>query len=251
MFQKLTEHIYLYPCDGYTDRPNIGLVVGTKRALLFDAGNSAAHVAQMRRALKQQALPMPDWVALSHWHWDHSFGAHAWGIPVIAGAATSAQLKVVQTWKWDDEAMDARAASGEDIVFCNEMIRREYPERGQIRVVSGDMVFSDRLELELGGGVTCTLLHCAGPHASDSVICHVSGDRFLFLGDSNGKDLYGLPWQFDIAHEEDFMKNTAALPYDPARLEPYRRLLEGLDFTQCISGHAQPMGRQTLFQTLR
>lgn len=251
MFQKLTEHIYRYPCDGYTDRPNIGLIVGTERALLFDAGNSGAHVARMRQALEQQGLPMPDWVALSHWHWDHSFGAHAWGVPILAGAATSAQLKTVQTWKWDDAAIDARAASGEDIVFCNEMIRREYPDRSRIRVVSGDVVFSDRLELELGGGVRCVLLHCAGPHAADSVLCYVPGDRFVFLGDSNCKDLYGLPWHFDIAHEEDFMKNTDALPYDPAKLEPYRQLLEGLDFTRCISGHAEPMCRTVLLQALQ
>ena len=45
MFNKLTEHIYVRPCDHYTDRPNIGLIVGKNRVLLYDAGNSAANVA--------------------------------------------------------------------------------------------------------------------------------------------------------------------------------------------------------------
>lgn len=34
MFEKVTEHIYVYPCDGYTDRPNIGLIIGSKYTLL-------------------------------------------------------------------------------------------------------------------------------------------------------------------------------------------------------------------------
>ncbi len=44
LFKQITEHIYVYPCNGHTDRPNIGLIVGGKYTLLFDAGNSAAHV---------------------------------------------------------------------------------------------------------------------------------------------------------------------------------------------------------------
>ena len=68
MFEKATEHIYVYPCDGYTDRPNIGLIIGSKYSLLYDTGNSAVHVDLMREALAKQGLPMPDFVVESHWH---------------------------------------------------------------------------------------------------------------------------------------------------------------------------------------
>ena len=30
MFEQLTENLFVFPCDGYTDRPNIGLIVGKK-----------------------------------------------------------------------------------------------------------------------------------------------------------------------------------------------------------------------------
>lgn len=249
MFQQWTEHVYLYPCDGYTDRPNIGLIVGKRGSILFDAGNSGAHVAQMKRDLERQGLPYPQAVVLSHWHWDHSFGAWAWDVPVLVGEQTHRQLEIVRHWQWDDASMDARVARGEDIVFCNEMIRREYPDRTQIRVSAGDVVFTGTLELKLGN-VTCRLMYCAGPHAPDSVLCHIPGDRFVFLGDSNCKDLYGLPWHFDIAHEEDFLETTGALPYDPKKLRPYRALLEGLNFTHCVSGHAEVMTRQALLEQL-
>lgn len=249
MFVKLTEHIYVYPCDGYTDRPNIGLIIGSK-TLLYDAGNSGAHVALLMDDLKKQGLPMPDYIVLSHWHWDHSFGAAFFNVPVIAGRETNEQLKIMQQWKWDDQSMADRVVRHEDIVFCNEMIKREYPDRSKIRVATADIVFEGRLTIDLGGGVTAELIHCKGPHASDSVLCYVPGDKFVLLGDSNCKDLYGLPWEFDINHEEDFKKNTDALPYDREKVDAYLQLLDTLDFTMCISGHAKVKSKEALYAGL-
>lgn len=250
MFERLTEHIYVYPCDGYTDRPNIGLVRSGSRALLFDAGNSEAHVALMKEALKRQGLPDPDFVAVSHWHWDHSFGMHAWGVPTIAGRETNEKLSQVRKWRWGDSSMEERVEKGEDIVFCNEMIKREYPDRSRICVTAAELVFESRLTVDLGAGVSCELIHAKGPHSSDSVICYVPSDEFLFLGDSNGKDLYGQPWHFDIAHEEDFLPATAALPYDQEKVSDFLRLLDTLDFTHCISGHGTLMTREMLYSSL-
>lgn len=250
MFRKQTEHIYIRQYQHYTDRPNIGLVVGTERALLFDAGNSPENVALLKRELAEAGLPEPAFVALSHWHWDHSFGAHAWGVPVICGRETDAQIRRMMAWAWDDESMDRRVERGEEILFCTEMIRREYPDRSQICVRPGDIVFDGELTLDLGGGVVCRLIHARGPHASDSVICLVEPDEFLFLGDSNCKDLYGQKWHFDIRHEEDFVPVTAALPYDRGKVAAYLELLNGLEFTHCVSGHADPMTCQALYRSL-
>lgn len=249
MFEKLAEHVYVYKYDGFTDRPNIGLIVGRK-VLLYDAGNSAVHVELMKKDLVEQGLPFPDYVVLSHWHWDHSFAAAFWNVPVIAGRETNEQLKVVQQWRWDDQSMADRVASGDDIVFCNEMIKREYPDRSKIHVVTADIVFDGRMTIDLGGGVTAELIHCKGPHSSDSVLCYAPSDRFLLLGDSNCKDLYGIPWEFDIKHEEDFKKNTDAIPYDREKVDEYLSLLDTLDFTMCISGHAKAKSKEALYAGL-
>ena len=128
------------------------------------------------------------------------------------------------------------------------MIRREYPDRSKIQVVPADILFDGSITLDLGG-VTCKLIHCKGPHASDSIICYIPEDRFFFLGDSNCKDLYGKPWHFDIQHEEDFESNTSAIPYDPELVDAYLRLLQPLDFTHCISGHADIMTKEELFRS--
>lgn len=248
MFRKVTDHIYIREYMHYTDRPNIGLIVGSQRVLLFEAGNSQAHVELLKQELEDANLPMPDYVALSHWHWDHSFGAHAWNIPVIAGAGTAAQLRRMRSWTWDDKAMQDRVDRGEEIAFCTEMIKREFPDRSRIQIIAPDLVFEQSLTLDLGG-VTCQLIHARGPHADDSVIAYIPEDRFLFLGDSNCKDLYGKPWHFDIEHEEDFVPVTMALPYDPELVDAYLRLLNTLDFTKCISGHSDWMTKEQLYHS--
>lgn len=250
MFEKITEHIYIRPAEPFTDRPNIGLIVGNKFSLLFESGNSASNVAQLKNELSTQGLPFPDFVAVSHWHWDHSFGMHAWGVPTIAGKKTNEKLLEVSEWKWDDLSMDERIRTGEDIVFCSEMIKREYPDRSEIKVIGADLIFEDRLYLDLGG-ITCELCHSKGPHSEDSVICFVPEDRFMFLGDSNCKDLYGKPWHFDIEHEEDFLENVAAIPYDPELVSEYISFLEKFDFDLCASGHREPFSKKELFDSLK
>ena len=250
MFNRFSDRIYIQPPEHYTDRPNVGLIVGDRYTLMFEAGNSAENVKLLKERLAEQNLPQPDFVAVSHWHWDHSFGMHRWDVPTIAGEKTNRQLAKVSLWGWDDEVMDARVKTGEDIVFCNEMIKREYPVRSEIKVVTADMVFTGRMTIDMGD-IECILIHAEGPHSDDAVICYVPDEKFVFLGDSNGKDLYGKPWHFDIEHEDDFMAETAKIPYDSEKVEKYLALLDTLDFTHCVGGHAGIMTKEELYSTFK
>ena len=250
MFQKITNHIHMRKYQHHTDRPNIGHIRGERGVLLFDAGNSGANVEQLKRELNEAGLPLPDYLALSHWHWDHSYGAAFWDCPIIAGRETDAWLRRMHQWTWDDDSMARRVEAGEDIAFCCDMIRREYPDRSKIQVVPADLVFDGRLTINLGG-VTAELIHCRGPHSSDSVLCYVPEDRFVFLGDSNCKDLYGLRWECDIEVEGSFTAATEALAYDPVKVRDYLALLESLDFTHCASGHSEVKTREHQFASLK
>lgn len=249
MFNKISEHIFYRPAEAYTDRPNIGLIVGDKFSLLFDAGNSEENVKKLKKELSESNLPNPDFVAVSHWHWDHSFGLHAWDCIKIAGKKTNEKLAEVSQWKWDDYSMQKRIETKEDIVFCSEMIKCEYPDRSKIKVSTADISFENRMSISLGG-ITCELIHCGGPHSEDSVICYIPEERALFLGDSFSKDFYGKPWFFDIEHEEDFMDNIAAIPYDRDLVEDYLRLLDTIDFDICVSGHGDVLSKKELFNLL-
>ena len=246
MFEKITDHIYIHPAETYTDRPNIGLVAGEKYSLLFDAGNSVYHVNNLKKELCEQGLREPDYVIVSHWHWDHSFGADAWNKTIIAGEKTNEYLKKVSTWTWDDEAMCKRLESGEDIEFCHYMIKREYPDRSIISVKTADIVFNDTLTLDLGG-VTAVLSHIKGPHADDSIVCFVPEDEFLFLGDSNSKDLLNNKWHFDPGHDELLEDEIAKIPYDKTLVAEYIATLEKIPFVRCIGGHMDIMTRQEVY----
>lgn len=250
MFKKFSDNIYIQPADGYTDRPNVGYIKGEKYALLFESGNSRANVNLLRDDLEKQGLKQPDIVAISHWHWDHSFGLHAWNVPTVAGGKTNEKLREVRLWEWDDASMAKRVETKEDIVFCNEMIKREYPDRSQIKVVPADIEFTDTMKIDLGG-IECILMHAKGPHSDDRVICYIPKEKFVFLGDSNGKDLYGKPWHFDIEHEEDFMKEVSAIPYDKEVVREYLAFLDNLDFENCIGGHADIMTKEELYRSLK
>ena len=94
-FSRLTEHVY-WMSPGKPDRPSLAAVVGTERTLMLDAGASAAHARLFLDALKNAGVRAPDQIALTHWHWDHVFGAAAIGAPVIAHARTRDQLKVLE-----------------------------------------------------------------------------------------------------------------------------------------------------------
>jgi len=216
---------------------------------MFDAGASPKHVREYYAALERAGEKLPDLVALSHWHWDHSFGMCAIEAPVIASRLSHDTLVSMQRWEWDDASRRARVDSGEDALFGYDMIKREYGDCTTVRVVPADIVFDGTLTLDLGG-VAVELIHIGGPHSVDSVVCYVPSDRFIFLGDSNGKDLLGLPWHYDPEHPEKLLETFNALPYDPVKRDAYMGVLEGLDFTHCIGGHADPMTRDELFRSL-
>lgn len=250
MFKQLSEHVFYRPAEPYTDRPNVGFICGEKFSLLFEAGNSEENVKKLKVELTGCNLPNPDFVAVSHWHWDHSFGFSFWDGIKIAGKKTNEKLAEVSEWKWDEASMEERIKTGEDIVFCTEMIKREYPDRSKISVSTADISFENRMSIHLGG-VSCKLLHCGGPHSEDAVICYIPEEKILFLGDSNCKDLYGKPWHFDIEHEDDFMENVAAIPYDKNLVDDFLAVLYTLDFKICVSGHCEPMTREELYNSLR
>ena len=246
MFEKITEHTFFRINEPYTDRPNVGYIRGEKYSLLFEAGNSQANAKNLKNELSEQKLPQPDFVAVSHWHWDHSFGLSEWNSVKIAGKMTNDKLHEISNWKWDDISMEERIKTGEDIVFCSEMIKREYPNRDKITVSEADITFENRISISLGG-ITCELIHCGGPHSEDSAVCYIPEEKVLFLGDSNCKDLYGKPWLFDIEHEEDFIENVAAIPYDSVLVSEYLSVLKPLDFKICVTGHGGIISKEELF----
>ena len=232
--QQITDCIWMLPHDSFTDRPNLYYIHGDERALAVDAGASPAHVADFYHAIEAAGFPLPTVTAITHWHWDHTFGLCAVQGETIASAATCRQLEAVQQWAWDRPAMQRREQTGEDIAFCNMCIMREYAAQPEtIRVTLPQQALTQPLTLDLGG-IHAILTPCGSPHSEDALIVHVPEERALLIGDADCEDYY---------HQDGM--------YQEEPLRAWIQRITQLDFHHYLIGHGEPETKETALSYLQ
>lgn len=229
---KITDRCYYMSGDHATDRPSLGYVRGDSFCLAIDGGNSPAHWRLMLSGLDALGLPHPDLCAVTHSHWDHTYGLCAVDAPVIACRNTDAQLTRMSAWRWDAQSMADRLARGEDISFCHEHILAEYADPREIRVRTADIVFDERLRLDLGG-VTALLYRLPNSHANECVVVWIPEERVVFLGDITYHDLHHVPECWHLTRREMLLDK-----------------LRAMDFAWAAPGHQEVKTRQALFDGL-
>lgn len=230
---KISDRIFYLPLEETTDRPVLGYIRGDKYSLAVDAGNSPAHVEKFYNAIQESNLELPEFTVITHWHWDHTFGMHAVSGKTIACNLTNEKLKQVKKWKWTDDAMKDRLQSGEDIEMCDRCIRLEYSDPTDIKVVSADIVFSQKIGLDLGG-VYCEVREFQSTHSIDSVLIHVPEEKTVFIGDANSGDYYNNDGR-----------------YDKSKLREMIEVFEVLDVDIIMEGHAGPQSKFEIIQYLK
>ncbi|WP_033543385.1 MBL fold metallo-hydrolase [Planococcus sp. CAU13] len=196
MLKKLTEHVYYQPHYQPTDRPVLGLISGEKYSLVMDGGNSPAHAAEFLKNVEELNVAPLKFLATTHWHWDHVFGIHTMDLLTLSHEKTKKIIDYMKTLKWDDESLDKRVETGEEIEFCQEMIKREMPTRDHLVLKSPELSFADRIEIDLGN-LTCIVEHIGGVHAPDSSVVYIPEEKVLFLGDCLSPDFYSGDWSYD------------------------------------------------------
>ncbi len=188
LLNRLSPHVVWMP-PAPPDRPSLCAVTGTRGTLMLDAGASDDHARRFLSGLDELNLPRPRLVALTHWHWDHVFGAAEVDAPLIACTRTATELARLADYEWADAALDARVALDEEAAFCADNIKLELPAPRAVRIALPDILFDESLAVDLGG-VTCRLQHVGGDHSDDSVVIFVEPDGVLFLGDCLYDDVY-------------------------------------------------------------
>jgi len=179
--QKISDHVYWMP-PANPDRPSLCAIVGTDLVVMLDAGASSEHASSFLEQLKVLGISRPQYVVLTHWHWDHVFGAAEIGAQVIAQALTAEKLIELSTRDWTDAGLEQQIARGYETEKGVEYIKAELPAPRSICVAQANVIFRNSLEIRLGG-VTCQIKHVGGDHAADSSVIFILPDRVLFLGD--------------------------------------------------------------------
>lgn len=232
-FERLTENIHLLPFDHSSDRPTLGAVSGNKATLIVDAGNSSAHAEMFLTGLKPFLRSPVRYLALTHWHWDHVFGVAGMNLTTIAQKGTNEKLLEMSGCAWDDAALDERVRTGQEIAFCRDNIKIEFPDRSVLKIATADIIFNDRLEVDLGD-ITCRIERVGGDHSADSSVIYVPEEKVLFLGDCLGMDLYQPVWT-----------------YTSAKLYPLIEKLLSFDACYYVNSHYSPVTRKEMEEDCR
>jgi glyoxylase-like metal-dependent hydrolase (beta-lactamase superfamily II) len=191
-FHQISPHVHWLSPDSTTDRPVLGVISGKHGSLIVDAGNSEAHARILRKEISRCDLPAPSHLFLTHWHWDHVFGATTFSVPALAHYETVRIVKRMSHFDWDDDALDQRVRDGLEIEFCRDMLKAELPERSGLVIRPPEIAFDEQLTVHLGD-INCQLIHVGGDHAHDSTVAFVPEERVMFLGDCIYDDLHHGP----------------------------------------------------------
>lgn len=250
MLRRISENCWFMEHEPASDRCALGYIRGSRYAFAADAGASKAHVDKFYAELEKAGLRKPDFTGISHYHWDHSYGAWAVNGVTIASDLCNRHLKQEARFTWDEQSMLERVESGTDIKFCYVTRKVEYPDTALIKVVPADIEITSDCEIDLGG-THVRLIYCGGPHSRDSVMFLCPEDRVLFLGDACSKDFFENKWDYDENDPDSFDRAMGALPHDLKRLAPFVRRLKEIDFEKAVFGHAsEPTDRKELIEFL-
>lgn len=222
--KRLSPHIFYYPHQPELDRPMLAYIKGSQFSLAVDAGYSAKHVDNFYAALAEAKLEKPAFTAITHWHYDHTFGMHHISGRSIAHSKTNEFLR-------EQQEQASRAGYWDSLQKEDAYFEKEYQNQQRPRIVLSDMEFQDRLVLRLGG-VTALLFHTESPHSEDTVCVYIPEDGVLFLGDSTN---------------EDFFNES---PMDWSKLKKLVRMIQDTPCKYCVLSHAEPLRKEELLAYL-
>ncbi|MDL2259138.1 MBL fold metallo-hydrolase [Eubacteriales bacterium OttesenSCG-928-K08] len=215
---KLKDNIYYSPHEEKRDRPVLGYIRGKRYSVMVDAGASAAHISSFYSALSCAGLPMPEYTAITHWHWDHTFGMCAVEGKTIAHVNTQPKL------------MEMRC-SDDVFSYGDERMRVEYSDAKDISIILPNILFDGNLVLNLGD-ISCHIISIPSPHSDDASAIWIPEGRALFLGDATSPDYF----------------NGGV--YDAGELHKMAAWLEDRDFDVCLLGHSAPLSKAELMEYL-
>lgn len=217
---KLTNRIFYLEHEPEVDRPMLAYIKGDKWSLAIDAGYSASHVQDFYEAVVSEQFKKPDFTVITHWHYDHTFGMHAISGISIANDKTNEFLKEQQEQARDTEYIEI--LKKEDVHFG-----KEYCGQDKLDIMLADIVFSDKMTLDLGG-ITAKIFHTVSPHSEDTTCVYVPEEKMLFLGDATSEDFFNGGYM------------------DKDKLQSLIQMIRSTECDYCILSHCEPLTKEGL-----
>lgn len=182
MLKKLSNSIYYLSNQNDKDRPTLGLVCGDQYSLIVDAGNSTQHAKDFIREIEKLHVPPVKYLVITHAHWDHFLGMNEFEATVIVNSQTDELMKKWRSYKFDDSSLEEYVNSNQMNTMCMEIIQEEIPNRAKFKLNSPDIIFEDKLTIDLGNKV-CILEKISSTHTDDSTVVYIPDEKVIFLAD--------------------------------------------------------------------
>jgi glyoxylase-like metal-dependent hydrolase (beta-lactamase superfamily II) len=166
---EIAHDVYVVPDGRVPLVPNVGIVLGSRDALVVDTGMGPGNGARVRELAEQLAGGRPLELTITHFHPEHGFGAQAF-LPEATIVYNRGQL----------EEFRAKGAS------YLEMFRGFGPSVAEqlegVELVEPHVVYDGQADLELGGREV-QLRTWGLAHTRADQIVFVPDERVLFTGD--------------------------------------------------------------------
>jgi glyoxylase-like metal-dependent hydrolase (beta-lactamase superfamily II) len=236
MHQKLTqlaEHVWLWPHNPrFTAvQCSVGVIIGESETVLVDAGNSPQLAHRIKATLRQSGFPPVSRIIYTHHHWDHTYGACEFQVPVVAHATCKTLLAEEAQKPWSVEYLHQQIKHNPRLRVSYKALERAIRDWDTFRIVLPDIVFDHSLTLQCGR-LSLELEHVGGQHAEDSIVVKVPEAQVLFLGDC----YYPPPLHLRTPESKASMSMLAAL--------------ESKEYTLYVGGHGKPITRAELHRRL-
>jgi len=166
---RVSEHVYVIPDGRVNLVPNIGIIVGTRAALIVDAGMGPKNGQVVVRELAKVSKNTQLYLTTTHFHPEHVTGAQAFPASTI----------VIRT-KLQQEEVDRKQPE-----YIHNFSQRTPEIKALLQDVkprAPDVVFDREIKLDLGG-VTARVFWLGAAHTRGDSFIFVEEDGVLFTGD--------------------------------------------------------------------
>lgn len=231
---RLAENVWLWPHHSNVNavQSAVGIIVGDNETILVDAGNSPELARRIKDEIFHSGFPPVGHIIYTHHHWDHTYGACEFLVPVVSHALCKTILTEEAKKPWSVDYLRQEIKANPRLRVSVTARARAVRDWDKFKIIIPEVVFDDSLTLHLGQ-VEFQLEHMGGEHAEDSIVVKVPQAQVMFLGDC----YYPPSLHLRTPDQKASLSMLAAL--------------ESEAYALYVEGHAKPYTRAKLLKMLK